>query len=502
MSTDVLPKTQSSQARSNSKKSAGARWWKRGLLMIAAVSVVAIAAMFIPGAMSVRESGPKLTHTITRGDLLVTVTEQGTLESSNNKEIKCKVRGWSTVIWVIEGGTEVKAGDELVRLDTKRIEDAISLQTTNAHTARATFERSKADVARAEIAIPAYLEGGYRSQLKSLERSLRIAETNLLTSKNMLAHTKKMFKRGYVTELEVEGNALTVTQAELELKVIQTETDVLKKYTREMEFERLNGNLIATKSKLEADKAGLALDEGRRDLALRELEQCVIKAERSGLVIYPSAAAWKETPDITEGATVRKDQVLLLMPDLSKMQVKVGIHESIVDRVKPGQAARITLPDRTLDGTVSSVSPVTRPAGWWTGNVVKYDTIIELPSVEGLKPGMSAEVEVIMDRHEDVLTIPVAAVVETSEGDFCWVKTVEGPQRRLLQLGDTDDSFIVIKAGLKEAETVVLNPLAFIEEAQNEVLKPLEDSNPPEKEPPVSGNASKQPVNAETDYVD
>ena len=50
------------------------------------------------------------THTITRGDLLVTVTEQGTLESSNNLEIKCKVRGDNTIIWVIESGTEVQAG--------------------------------------------------------------------------------------------------------------------------------------------------------------------------------------------------------------------------------------------------------------------------------------------------------------------------------------------------------------------------------------------------------
>jgi len=501
MSTDVLPETQSSQARSTPQNSPGARWWKRGLLTIGGVAVVAIAATFIPGTMSPQESGTKLTHTITRGDLLVTVTEQGTLESSNNTEIKCKVRGYNTVIWVVEGGTEVKAGDELVRLDTKRIEDAISLQTTNAHTARATLERSKANVARAELAIPAYLEGRYRSQLKSLEMGLKIAETNLHTAKNMLDHSEKLFKRGYVTELEVEGNAFTVTRAELELEVRRTEIDILEEYTKKMELETLNGNLIATKSKLEADKAGLALDEGRRDLALEELEYCVIKAERSGLVIYPSAAAWKNTPDITEGATVRKDQVLLLMPDLSRMQVKVGIHESIVDRIKPGMAARITLPDKILDGKVFSVASVTRPAGWWTGNVVKYDTIIELPSVEGLKPGMSAEVEVIMDRHADVLTIPVAAVVETAEGDFCWVKTADGAKRRSLKLGDTNDSFIVVKAGLKEADEVVLNPLAFIEEAQTEVLKPFDEAKPWEPESPESGNESRQPVNRETDHV-
>jgi len=490
MSTDVPLKKQSSQARSNPKDSPGARWLKRGLVMIAVVAVVVIAATFIPGAISDRESGPKLTHTIARADLVVSVTEQGTLESSNNTELKCKVRGYNTVIWVIEGGTEVKAGDELVRLDTKPIEDAISLQTTNFHTATATLERSKAEVAKAVIAIPAYLEGSYRTQLKSLERGLKIAETNLQTARKMLAHSNKLFKRGYVTELEVEGNAFTVTQADLELKVVQTEIDVLKKYTKEMQLEALNGNLIANKSKLEADKAGLAMDKARLDRAKEELGNCVIKADRSGLVIYPSAAKWKETPDITKGATVRKDQVLLLMPDLTRMQIKVGIHESIVDHIKPGLAARITLPDKTLDGKVSSVASVTRPAGWWTGNVVKYDTIIELPSVEGLKPGMSAEVEVIMDRYADVLTIPVAAVVETEEGDFCWVKTAEETKRRSLILGDTDDSFIVVKAGLKEGDEVMLNPLAFIEEAQNDVLKPLEGSKLPE------------PVNLETNHVD
>ena len=100
-----------------------------------------------------------LTHTITRDDLLVTVTEQGTLESSDNTEIKCKVRGESTVNWVIEGGTEVKPGDELVRLDTLALEDAISERTKYAHLTRSGAERFRADVARAELAIPEYLEG-------------------------------------------------------------------------------------------------------------------------------------------------------------------------------------------------------------------------------------------------------------------------------------------------------------------------------------------------------
>ena len=471
--TPKRPQPRGSQQRRTPRNSSPGGWWRRGLLASGAVGVAVTVVTLISGAMSPRESGPALTHTIARGDLLVTVTEQGALESSINTEIKCRVRGFSTVTWVIPSGTVVEPGDELVRLDTKVIEEAYSLTKTNTHIATATLARSKANVAKAEIAIDAYLKGRYRLQRYSLDKQLAIAERNLRTAHTMLGNSERLFEQGYVTELEVEGNEFTVTQAELELKVRQTEIDVLERFTKAMEMETLRGNLTASKSKLQADEAGLKMEKARRMRAKDELAACVINAERGGLVIYPSSAAWKDTPDITQGATVRKDQVLLLMPDLSKMEVRVGIHESIVDRVKPGLTATVTLPEGTLTAKVSSVASVTRPAGWWTGNVVKYDTIIELPSVEGLKPGMSAEVEVILARHEDVLTIPVAAVVETEEGDFCWVETAEGVRRRSLRLGDTNDVFIVVEVGLKQGDEVVLNPLAFIEEAQADAAKTL-----------------------------
>jgi len=97
-----------------------------------------------------------------------------------------------------------------------------------------------------------------------------------------------------------------------------------------------------------------------------------------------------------------------------------------------------------------------------------------------LKPGMSAEVEVVIAVHKDVLKIPVAAVVETDEGDFCWVKTAEGTVRRLLKLGDSNDIFVVVKGGLKEGDEVALNPTAFIDEARDNALTTLEETVPQE----------------------
>jgi HlyD family secretion protein len=443
------------------------------LIMTSAVVIVAVLAFGVWASTSISSSSgemPKL-HQVNRGTVRVLVTEQGTLESSNNTEVKCRVRGFNTVTFVVETGTIVEAGDLLVRLDTKNIDDTLSTQQTKVHESRATFEKSKANVAEAEIAIDAYLEGTYKTQQLALQREVEVAAENLRTAQTMRDQSEALFKKGYVTDLEVEGNQLTVTQAELELKVKQVELEVLQKYTKEMRMETLQGNLKASHSKMEADQAGLNMDQIRLDRALEELEACEIRAERGGMVIYPSAAAWKNTPDITEGATVRKDQVLLLMPDLGKMQVKVGIHESVVERVRVGMKAEVTLPDFKVEGVVKSISSVTRPAGWWTGNVVKYDTVIELPQVEGLKPGMSAEVKVVLAEYEDVVKVPVSAIVDTPDAEYCWVWSETGATKRKIQTGDTDEKFVVVGSGIKTGDQVVLNPAAYYEEAQAEAMK-------------------------------
>ena len=457
------------------------RWLKRGLVAIVLLAVLVSAVALIPGMLSSQESGAHhMTYSVKRGDLVVTVTEQGFLESSDNTEILCKVRGRNTVTKVIKNGELVKAGDVLVTLDTKVIEENLSLQRTNVHIATATLAETKAEVAGDEIAIDAYLEGKYRSRLKTRETNLAIAESNLRSARKRYEYSKLLFKQGYVTKLELEGNAFTVTQAELELKVNQTEIDVLKRFTKAMELETMHGRLKARRIKLQADLAGLAMDTARRERAKKELANCVIRAPRSGLVIYPTAESWKNVPDIAEGVAISRDQVLLIMPRLNQMQVKVGIHEAIVDRVKPDLVANITLPGGKLKARVTSVARIAKPLGEWDGNVVTYETIIMLPPVkksasgkkpsQGLElaPGMSAEVEIVIAEYKDVTIVPLATVVEIDGRFFCWIETENGPRKRLLVLGENNDVNVIVKDGVKPGDEVVLNPLAYVDEAQKD----------------------------------
>ena len=461
-------------------------WTVRVISGIGMLALAITAVVLTTGRGFEEELGDDLTHTIQRGDLVVSVTEQGTLESANNTQIKNKVRGFSVVTDVIEVGTIVQDGSKswfwentvLVRLDTKAIENQLSTAKTNVNSAMADLARSQANVEANEIAIKAYKEGRFVSQLNEMKRAHTIATSRLEEARKTLEGTKKLYQMTFANRQELDASEFAVTQFELELAVQENAMKVLKEYSFEMQDKTLQGNWKASKTKLESDKEALKEEEKRRDRLQQELDDCVIKAPRDGLVIYPSAAAWKRTPDIEKGASVRMDQVLLLMPDLDRMQIKVGVHESIVDQLRLGMKAEISLSENEepFIAEVSKIANVTKPAGWWTGNVVKYDTIIKLPPGTDLKPGMTAKVKIILATHYNVPKIPVAAVVMLDGESYCWVSSPAGVKKRKIELGDSNDIFVVVESGLEEGEEVVLNPLARVEEAQSDAQRVIERS--------------------------
>ncbi len=450
--------------------------WRRFAWVGVLLAVIAAAGSALVATMGGDKRTRVLSHTVTRGDLVVSVTEQGTLESSSNKEIKCKVKGGSTVLWVIESGTMVQPGDVLVRLDTSTIEDNISQQRIAYENALAIKKTAENDVAVATIGITEYLEGTFRSDRALKLKDLAIAQSSLKSAINSRDHARRMFRKGYISQLELDAQQDAVRHAELDVQVKQTDLEVLEKFTRAKTVQERKSLLEIAKAQLASTTASLELEEARLRRAEEQLKNCVIKADVAGMVIYPSAAEWKEQPDIEEGAAVREDQVLLMIPDLNQMQAKIGIHEAKIDRVKPGMKARVIAPDGLIEGEVDSVASITKPTGWWNGNVVKYDTVIKIDRQAGLKPGMSVAVEVILAEHHDVLTVPVVAVVERGGEFFCWVEQENEYQKRPVRLGDSNERFIIVQSGLQEADRVALNPIDFLDEAQSEALTPIEMS--------------------------
>lgn len=446
----------------------------RLLCGVAVVGAAAAAALFWFRGGASEAKTPKLTHTIARQDLNVTVTENGTLESANNTEIRCRVRGANlTIVSIVDNGTEVKPGDVLVRIDTKTIEDNINTQKIAFQNASAALAQSESDVAVARINITEYVEGTYRSELKTKEKDVAIAKAKRESAESVLRYAQAMFSKGYVSELEVKSKQHSLQQAHLELEVKETELDVLNRFTKAKKLQEFQGILKAKEAKLASDVSAVALEKSKIEREEKQLANCVITAQHAGMVIYAENQEWEEKPDIREGATIREDQRLLLMPDLTQMQVKFGIHEARIKDVRSGMPAKVQIQDRVFEGEVQSIASVAKPGGWWNGNMVKYEAIIKFQALPGLKPGMSAKVEVSLSQHKNVETIPVAAVVEQDERYYCWVVTASGMERREVEIGDADDQFLVAKAGVKEGDVVAVNPLAYLEDAQREALRPI-----------------------------
>ncbi|GAB5403491.1 MAG: efflux RND transporter periplasmic adaptor subunit [Aureliella sp.] len=465
----------------------------RILITLTVVGAIATIAAYSTRKTQSDYMSDVMTHAIARSSLAVTVAENGTVESSNNKEIKCMVKGGSTVLWVIETGTIVKPGDVLVRLDQSQIEDNILAKQITYENALANKITAESDVAVAEKSITEYLEGTYVEERRTIEKEIFDAKQAVTQARLKYDSAERMVGLGLVTALQLERERFEVESAKKDLQVKETKLETLDKYKKAKQLQTLNSNLRAAKAQLASFDASLQLEKTRLDREKEQLANCTITADVAGMVIFPSMAEWKETPDIEEGAVVREQQTLLMIPDVSRMQVKVGIHESKVDRLSLGMKARVELQGLELEGEVAEIAEVTRPAGWWTGNLVKYDTIIELPEHEGLKPGMSALVDVVLAQHDDVLTIPVAAVLESGGQHFCWVKQSESFDQRLIEIGDTNDEFNVVVAGLKEGEEVALNPTAFVDEAKRKALAPDDDTESviSEKQPASNQQPSK-----------
>jgi len=152
------------------------------------------------------------------------------------------------------------------------------------------------------------------------------------------------------------------------------------------------------------------------------------------------------------------------------MLVNTKVHEALASRVHKGQRAQIkveSFPDRLLRGRVDSVATIAAAGDFLASDVKSYTTKVAIErGIDGLKPGMSAEVTItIGDALENVVKVPIEAVVGSAEmGKTRKVFVMVGnePEEREVLIGASNDEFVEIKKGLHEGEKVVLNPKILV----------------------------------------
>ena len=416
-----------------------------------------------------------LTQPVERGEMVVTVTEDGSLESSSNLDLKCEVPGGSTVLWIIKDGSHVNAGDELVQLDSSTIEDQINVQLSTFEKAQATKIEMERSFEAAKIAVTEYQEGTFPKELQTAEGNITIAEENLRSAQNAFHHAERMARKGYVTALQRESLEFAVQRAQLELNVAKTAKMVLERFTKAKMLGDLQSKADTVQAQMRSAQASFDVEQSRLNRLRKNFEKCVIRAPRSGLIVYANDAnrggrGGQTSSNIEEGATVRERQSIIRMPDLEQMQVLVSIHESKIKDIEEGLRARIRVQDREFLGIVSSVANQAEQPNWFSPAVRKYPTIVKIEGMPAdLLPGMTATCEILIADKKNILTLPVQSVVEQGADFRCWVQTSGGLEARTVELGQKSLSQIEVLSGINEGEMVVLDPRRHVPAARDEI---------------------------------
>jgi len=481
-------------------------------------------------------------HTVRRGDLQITVTERGNLQSQDEIKVICEVDDidgdgvhGTPILWVIPNGSSVKKGELLVELDSSNHQERLDRQILDAEKARSEqiqarvkYENQKTQnqtkwaearlqVDLADLAKEQYLdeEGGtFQIELQNVELQIQEAQAGQLIEQTNLAGVEQLHKLGYRSSGELAEAQLRSLQAERRLATAISTKKELVEYQYPKTKMQLEGQLASAKRALQqverdnealleqAKAATEAADEAlkkEQELLARyknDVDKSKIYAPQDGMVAYAILRSHWYRQEIRAGAAVRPQQTILTLPNLKKMKVTTTVHESVLDQIKIDLPATITVdafPDRSYKGTVRSVAVLPDQDSWMSSDTKVYETVVTIDEeVSQLKPGMTAVVRIHVDRLKDVLTVPVQAIVQIGSETWCYVDARPNVERRMIKLGGTNDKFVEITEGLEEGDRVVLNPMAIVDESKQGVSEasgdedfsePTED-NPEQEVPP------------------
>jgi HlyD family secretion protein len=477
--------------------------WARQRPLLATPAALLLVFLLVAVARSFMKSGPaQATYfTVVRTNFLISIVEGGTLKAVQEVTVRNELEGSSRIISIVPEGTYVKQDDLLVELDSSDLKERVSQHEVVVQNSQFAFVQAKETLAiqkslaesnikdaelRVEFAksdLERYIEGDRPQAEKNAGTRIAIAEEEWKRSKDRLDWTTELHKKGYATKSELEADTLLVKRNEITWDQAKEDLRLSEKYnwpkeirrlqanveTAEKELERLKlrtaGNIASYEADLTTRQKTLDLQEQRLKDMKEQLNLTKIFAPSDGLVVYASSSNPNSGILIEEGAAVRQRQDLIKLPDVSEMMVEIRVHESHVQKIKPGQQARVTIdsiPDRTFRGSVRKIAVLPDSSSrYYNPNLKVYATEVVIEDqLPDLKPGISGRAEIIITNLQQVLTVPIQAVTTVKGQQVCFLSRGSSRTPVPVEVGMYNDKFIEIKKGVKEADRVLLAPTA------------------------------------------
>jgi HlyD family secretion protein len=411
---------------------------------------------------------------VRRSNLFPTQVASGRVESAKRTVIDCELEnvsvgvgrggprafaaGASTLLSVVPEGTTVKKGDVLAVLDSSDYEELLRLQ-------RITVERSKSDKLQADLnleiaklQLQEFTEGTLHETIEDFEGKIFLSRSDLERANERLTWTRHMKEKGYAPASQVATDEFRQAQMAQALAQQDSAYALFKKFTAPTTARVLGAAVEQAKTLLHYEELRFHRHLERLAMLEKQVENCTIRAPHDGFLIYANNG--DRALVIEPGTPVRQKQHLFYLPDLNDMEVVAMLHQAIIDQVGPGMRARVQVegvPDLEIEGHVASIAPM--PTFNWRSDVQYFEGIVKIENKpQGLRPGMTAEVEIALPRRNNVLAVPSEAVRSEDGHDVCLVVHDDTLERREVKLGQVTRDLAEVTKGLEEGEQVVLNP--------------------------------------------
>ena len=289
-------------------------------------------------------------------------------------------------------------------------------------------------------------------------------------------------KKGQLLALIDQENAkATVQQREAALEIAKAQVDVeennIKYYKKALNrISKLNASKYSTEKDLEAAErdydnavAQLALEQAQvkqaqasLNSAQTELSYTEIKAPVDGIVISKAVEVGQ-----TVAASFETPELFSVAEDLTKMQIEASVVEADIAKVKEGQKVRFTVDSYADDYFYGTVTQV-RNEATTTSNVVTYTVVIGIDNTNmKLKPGMTANVEIITAEEKGVMLVPNQALrfyIDDSDNAKrykdrgVWIIKNGHPERVTVKIGvSDDDNTQILESALKIGDEVIVS---------------------------------------------
>jgi len=394
---------------------------KRRKRIIIISIVVGTVLLFVGGLAAFTHGGTKIDPSklakVEKGDLAKSVVATGKVTPITKVEVKSKASGIIRKLFV-EYGDTVKKGQLLAQLDKDEIQAQVdqsraALQAADANltSSQADYERSKVDAEGPDVPL---LKRQY-------DRSVEMAKDGVVSA-SALDDADRNYKMAL--------NKQNVSKAQvmvLKAKIAQAQADVVR------------------------DRANLAQLE-------EQLSYTDIVSPIDGIVLSRDV----EMGDAVSSILVLGSSATLVMTlgDTSEVYVKGKVDESDIGKVYLGQPARIkveSFKDKTFFGKVTKISPM----GVEKDNVTTFEVRVSINNPGGeLKAEMTANAEIILEEHKNVLQIPEGSILydkdKKASVEMPDPKAKDGKKKMAVNIGISNGAKTEVLSGLKEGDQVVL----------------------------------------------